>query len=781
MKRNIMKKLYFLLFLIVGIANAQIINIPDANFKAKLLEASVNLPIANSVYPEVTGTRIKIDTNDDGEIQVSETLNVQYLRINTADISDLTGIEHFTNLKALVCGGNNLTNVSMLNSLTDLIYLNCANNYITTMNLSLPNLNELIFTSNQVTSLDISGLPTLTKILCLYNNLTSITSSPGNILAELNFTYSDLTTFDASQFPHLTKLDCQGNQLTALDVSMLPNLTELRCSGNPLTTLNLGTSSPVIILYCGLVNLTTLDLSNLTNLSYLSCTNNPNLTWLNIKNGKIESTLQFSANPNLQFICADLAQVSTIQTQLTSLGMNTTICNSYCSFTPGGNYNTITGAMIFDADNNGCDTNDAPQPNIKLDINDGTNFGATFTNNLGNYNFYTPIGNYMLAPDVENPSFFNFVPPTASINFTNNSNNTTTQNFCISPNGVHNDLEVIIAPITPARPGFNAVYQIVFKNKGNQTLSGNVTLNYNDLILDFINSTLTPNVQSSGQLTYNYTNLMPFENRNFYVTLNVNSPTETPAVNIGDILNFGVTINPIIGDDFPDDNQFNYNQTVVGSFDPNDKTCLEGVQVSPAKIGDFLHYNINFENTGTAPATFIVVKDIIDTAKFDISTLQVLNSSHPMTVRINGNKVEFFFENINLGAGQHGNVVFKIKTKNTLVTGNTVTNKADIYFDYNAPVITNIASTTFQALSTGEFELDNSISVAPNPTNSIIDIRSNTTIKSIELFDIHGRVLQTNLVNENETTINISDKSNGVYFLKITSDKGVKVEKIIKE
>ena len=158
-----------------------------------------------------------------------------------------------------------------------------------------------------------------------------------------------------------------------------------------------------------------------------------------------------------------------------------------------------------------------------------------------------------------------------------------------------------------------------------------------------------------------------------------------------------------------------------------------------------------------------------------------MNSSHPMTTRVTGNKVEFIFQNINLGAGQHGNVVFKIKTKSTLVTGNTVTNKADIYFDYNFPIETNLAATTFQALSNSDFQFDNTIVVYPNPTTSVVNIQSNAPIKSVQLYDVQGRLLQTTLENNTDVLLDISEKSNGIYFLKITSEKGIKVERIVKE
>ena len=49
------------------------------------------------------------------------------------------------------------------------------------------------------------------------------------------------------------------------------------------------------------------------------------------------------------------------------------------------------------------------------------------------------------------------------------------------------------------------------------------------------------------------------------------------------------------------------------------------------------------------------------------------------------------------------------------------------------------------------------------------------------MFDVQGRILVTKMISENSEVLDISDKANGIYFLKITSEKGSKVEKFIKE
>jgi hypothetical protein len=159
----------------------------------------------------------------------------------------------------------------------------------------------------------------------------------------------------------------------------------------------------------------------------------------------------------------------------------------------------------------------------------------------------------------------------------------------------------------------------------------------------------------------------------------------------------------------------------------------------------------------------------------------VLNSSAAVTTKITNNKAEFIFQNINLDSGGHGNILIKIKSKNTLVQGNTVTKKANIYFDYNFPITTNDASTIFQTLSNPSIPIDSSIKMYPNPTHALVNIQSNNKITSVQLFDVQGRLLHAKLVDENNAVLDITTEVAGVYFIKVTTDKGIKVEKIVKE
>lgn len=810
-----MKKKLLLLLFLTTLANAQIVNIPDANFKAKLLSSSTS----NMVAGNLNLNSYKIDVNSDNEIQVSEALLVGRIDVSNSNITDLTGVEEFVNLKHLICNNNQLSSLN-LSVFTNLTKLDCGNNQLTSLDISgLSNLEQVHCKSNLLTSLDASGFVNLSILDCALNQINNLNVSglvnlsfmdcKGNQLSNLDLSgltsldmlycgVNQFSSLDVSELVDLDELYCNSNELSTLDLVGLNNLKkldisnnlfsdinleglnliQLTCNNNLLTSLDLSGLTDLEALHCFNNQLQTLDVNDLPNLGMIRCQNN-NLSSLFIKNGIDEFFLIFSNNPNLQFICADESQISSVQAKLDDLGMTATVSNAYCSFIPGGDYNIISGAMIFDANTNGCDVNDLPQPNIKININDGTTLGANFTNNSGIYSFYPMTGSFNLTPDVENPSWFNFSPTSATIPFANNDNNVVTQNFCITANGVHRDLEIVIIPIIPARPGFDAVYKIVYKNKGNQTVTGFVNFTFNDAVLDFVSSSVVPSSISAGYMNWAVPNIAPFQSGSMVVTFNVNSPQETPAVNIGDVLAFNTFID-VTTDDVWADNNFDFNQTVVGSYDPNDITCLEGNSLPTTDIGAYLHYNIRFENTGTAPAENIVVENQIDLTQYNVQSLQVMESSHPVMVKVTGNIAEFIFQGIDLDTGGHGNILLKLKS-NTTLPSNEVMSSANIFFDYNFPIETNDSNTVFEDLVIEEYLKDNSIAVYPNPTHNVVNIEASSVINSVQVYDIQGRLLLTHLSSDMKTSIDIADKADGIYFFKINSDKGIKVEKIIKK
>lgn len=669
-----MKNIVLLLLLFTGLIHGQIINFSDPNFKAVLLSASTSNPIAEDLNQQTC----QIDTNADGEIQVSEALNISVLSVANTGVANLAGIEFFTNLQSLYTSNCPLAALN-LGANTNLRYLFCENNQI--------------------------------------NN------------------------FDFSLMPQLVGLSCSGNLMTQLDLSMLANLSQLETS---------------------------------------SC---PNLAFLNIKNGSTENLqLGFIGNPNLRYICADDNQLQAVNNKIIQYGYTDCHVNSYCSFLPGGDYNTIAGSVIYDLLNDGCG-NDTASPYIKMTINDGSNTGSTFANDGGTYSFYTGPGLFNVAPDLENPTWFTLSPLNSSVSFPVLDNSVQTRDFCIKPNGVHNDAELIFVPTSSASPAGTATYKIVYRNKGNQTLSGEVIFGFNANLLNYFTATPAFSLAQPGMVYWNYTNLRPFETRTIDLTLLLDSSL---GLNPGDVLPFSATVNPAAADETPEDNTSAHTQTIVDAAGTNQTICIEGHTITPEQANRFLHYNINFENTGTEEAVNIVVKDTIDTTKFNLSTLRLLYASHPLETKVTGNIVEFIFKNIRLQPhtggpiGGHGNVLFKIEPHPNIIVGEEIIQDAHIYFDYNAPVTTNQERTTIALMANTQFT-DDTVRIAPNPTHDWINIHAQNTIRSVELYDVLGRILETSFSGKPDSALNIAHRPNGIYFLKINTDKGSSVQKLLKE
>jgi Leucine-rich repeat (LRR) protein len=823
-----MQKLYFLAFLVLGlVAQAQIVNIPDANFKAKLLAASASNSTASTENPQYTlmydptiyvtwnvSSNAVIDTNGDGEIQVSEAQMIKCLDLFDSNISNLTGIEAFTNLKFLKCSHNNLVNINF-SGLSNLIYLNVSNNPMTSINLANhpnlidlrcnvdsssygPGLNSIDLTTvpflkylnlngNNFSSLDLSNLINLEILHCYMNDLQNLDVSALINLKLLHCGTNDLQSLNVSNLVNLQVLRCFQNELQNLDISDLTSLRELNCNFNQLTILDVSQNTLLTNLSCSPNNLLNLDLSQNTLLTDLSCQYN-SLTFLNLKNGNIESNLNFSGNPNLEYICLDDAQIVDVQSKIFQYGYTNCHLNTYCSFLPGGVFYEIFGQIKFDSNANGCDVNDINYPNLKFNITDGTNNGTFIADISGSY--YMPVGAgiHTVTPVLENPSYYTISPSSFTIDFPTQAS-PFAQDFCVTANGVHSDVEIALLPTTPARPGFDASYKLIFKNNGNQIENGNVSFDFDDSVLDFVSSSIVFNSQSTSSnnttgLVWNYTNLQPFETREIDIILNVNSPTETPAVNIDDLLGLFAQITTTNTDENLSDNTSDLRQVVVGSYDPNVKTCLEGETINPSMIGEYVHYMIRFENTGTYPAENIVVRDDIDPTQFDINTLIPLSGSHEFYTRINGNKVEFIFENINLDfddATNDGYVAFKIKTLSTLTVNSTISNTAKIYFDYNYPIVTNTATSTYQVLNAQSFEFDSAFTLYPNPAKEVLhlQVKNSTTIQSIEIYNVVGQLVLA-LPNAG-TSIDVSSLESGSYFIKINTDNGSTSTKFIKE
>ncbi|MBL7886809.1 MAG: T9SS type A sorting domain-containing protein [Flavobacterium sp.] len=445
--------------------------------------------------------------------------------------------------------------------------------------------------------------------------------------------------------------------------------------------------------------------------------------------------------------------------------------------------NAISGNVKFNANNDNCVTG-VNYSGRRITTTSGSYSYTSYTNSSGNYSILIPnTGTYSTSANenlnanlTSNPSSVSVVSSGENIDY----NNT---NFCLSATTNYTDLSVTLIPVGQARPGFATSYIIRLSNYGTTSLNGTVVLTYENGKMTFNSASPTINTSTANTLTWNYSNLLPYQHQSINLTFTVAAP---PTVNTGDTLAFTLVGNPIAGDNVPANNTFTLSQPVFSSYDPNDKTVLEGSSITLPQASRYLHYLTRFQNTGTANATTVVLKETLD-AKLDWTTFEPMSSSHSYNVQIrNGNELTVTYSNIDLAfssanePASHGYFAYRIKPKNTVVVGDSFSSDAKIYFDYNPFIQTNTVTTTINALSTSDFEKNN-FAVYPNPTSSFVTISSELSVDAtFEISDINGKLLVNGKV-ENNSEIDISQLQSGFYLISINSDYQKQTFKIIKQ
>ncbi len=287
-------------------------------------------------------------------------------------------------------------------------------------------------------------------------------------------------------------------------------------------------------------------------------------------------------------------------------------------------------------------------------------------------------------------------------------------------------------------------------------------------------STLS-NIQPSSVLGNSITyNIADFSTVDIYDDFMLALTTNTNAT-IGDTICLDVTI-IAAGDNNLSNNQKHYCYPVTNSYDPNMKeTHPENVMPG---YNDWFYYTIHFQNTGNAPAQNIVLTDTLSN-NLDLSTFERINYSHDNTTSLSGHVLQFNFNNINLpdsnsnSSGSKGYVQYRVKPKNNLPAGTVINNTAYIYFDYNAPIITNTSHNTYMSVTSLKEITNNEFAVFPNPTNGIVTITSKVLAPMyIVVYNVVGDIVHESKTTQSKTQLDLSYLSNGVYFVKVSLVEG---------
>ena len=333
-----------------------------------------------------------LDANNDGSIQCSEAAAwTGVIDVSGKSITDLKGIEYFTNITSLNCSNNQLTTMD-ISSNTALQTINFSGNLFTQADLSKNTaLTTVYCQGNRLTSLDLSKHTHLSYLNCSNNALQVLNLKNGN---NTNMTYFDArtnsklscievdnvsysttnwTNKDAGASYNTTCTACNVNipdanlksallNISGIDISgdaviqcyeaaaytgeidvsganianmtgieAFTNATLLNCSYNLLTSLNVTSNTALQTLYCSNNTIDNLNITGLSSLSNIDCSTN-NFTSLNFSGIGLTSLTQIYCNDNV----------------LTTLNVSglTNLTDLYCQRNKLSSLNLISNAAL---------------------------------------------------------------------------------------------------------------------------------------------------------------------------------------------------------------------------------------------------------------------------------------------------------------------------------------------------------------------------------------------------------------------------------------------------
>lgn len=445
------------------------------------------------------------------------------------------------------------------------------------------------------------------------------------------------------------------------------------------------------------------------------------------------------------------------------------------------------GTVFLDENNNGLQEPDEPPlPNVSVAVKKpGAWYPYWFVNTQSDGSYVignTPGGEDTLEVGIQskyleqvNPEYHLIDSSAADRNF-----------------GVHFTPDVTDASVRVGhggrpRPGFDLKLYLSYKNEGTLPVSGKVSVKL-DPAYRYQGAVPAPSEQiGADSLVWAFSDLPVFEAASIRILGTVDSATQ-----LGSAFSTRGYVWTSPADFDPMDNLFVRTDTVVGSFDPNEKRVEPENGIRPEEIlaGRELFYTVHFQNTGTYQADRVRITDQLDTSLAP-QTLRMVDASHTVTSfrLLPGNLLEVVFDQIALPdsnsnePASHGFVTFAVQRKKQYRLNHQIPNRAAIYFDFNEPIITNTVYTPIiqQPVSVvaptvpsgGKAQLR----ISPNPGTGLFKVSSEKALSGkglLYVWDAVGRLRLVIPVTDASAwvTLDGSALEAGIYYLGMTGKEG---------
>nr|MBK9650937.1 T9SS type A sorting domain-containing protein [Bacteroidota bacterium] len=396
--------------------------------------------------------------------------------------------------------------------------------------------------------------------------------------------------------------------------------------------------------------------------------------------------------------------------------------------------------------------------------------------NTGRYSFSQSDGSYFIGvfdtgSFVVSPAQINYYTPnptTHTATFTAMQQIDSLNDFAYQPTTIANDLYISIHPLSPFRSGFNATYNIHYKNIGTTVLSPTIYF-FNDAKVDFVSSNVLPDNIYADSVIWSLPALSPYGEGDITVTVYVHQ-----GLQIGTLINSSAKIFPFVNDYDIANNNASWEVTTIGSFDPNEiivnKDSVSIFDLKP--VPPYLEYVIYFQNTGNDTAFNVKVENIIP-KKLNLASFEYVSSSMPANISLNSESrlATFEFPNIQLPdsnvdeQGSHGYVRYRIKPNKTLQVGAEILSEASIYFDFNAPVITNKASTIIYSAFANIGTAISGTQTLCNDTNAVFNYKTTDNIGNTYSWNVIGGKI---ISGQGTSAINVKWLAAGTWQISLT-------------
>lgn len=227
----------------------------------------------------------------------------------------------------------------------------------------------------------------------------------------------------------------------------------------------------------------------------------------------------------------------------------------------------------------------------------------------------------------------------------------------------------------------------------------------------------------------------------------------------------------------------------IGAYDPNDKQGFPTGFGAEHRVrsGQELEYLVRFQNTGTDTAFTVVIRDTLS-PWLNPASVRPGAASHDYTWNLSGPGIlSFTFHNILLPdsnvneAASHGFVSFRIAQQPDVPPGAEIFNEAAIYFDFNAPVITNrtlhtvgddYLVNTYTAPPGGG---NDRVLVSPNPAREQAVLRPATGLFDrhlITITDTRGGTVRQTRADGAQYLFECRGLPEGAYFFRVADKNG---------